>query len=218
MNSAKRRVSASRRAVSARQLNCGGRSNRRAFDLHGRTGRPSPTIGRSLRRRCPSNREVDIGASSLRLLRRADSWRLTKPAAKLKLVTTRPQFAAAPMNEVTRILSAVEQGDPQAAEQLLPLVYYELRKLAAHGWPGKPGQTLEATALVHEAYLRLVGGDDVQQEPDCGPYSGGGRGHGPGVRGTPWPCSAARGADARDFRLCGGRVPRRERRLEGHHD
>jgi RNA polymerase sigma factor (TIGR02999 family) len=62
------------------------------------------------------------------------------------------------MSEVTRILSAVEQGDPQAAAQLLPLVYEELRKLAAQKLAQeKPGQTLEATALVHEAYLRLVG-------------------------------------------------------------
>jgi RNA polymerase sigma factor (TIGR02999 family) len=62
------------------------------------------------------------------------------------------------MNEVTRILSAVEQGDPHAAEQLLPLVYEELRKLAAQKLAQeKPGQTLQATALVHEAYLRLVG-------------------------------------------------------------
>jgi RNA polymerase sigma factor (TIGR02999 family) len=61
------------------------------------------------------------------------------------------------MNEVTRILSAIEQGQPQAAEQLLPLVYEELRKLAAQKLAHeKPGQTLEATALVHEAYLRLV--------------------------------------------------------------
>ena len=68
------------------------------------------------------------------------------------------------MNEVTRILSAVEQGDPQAAEQLLPLVYSELRKLAAARLAHeKPGQTLQATALVHEAYLRLVGGG--QREP-----------------------------------------------------
>jgi RNA polymerase sigma factor (TIGR02999 family) len=62
-----------------------------------------------------------------------------------------------PMSEVTRILSAAEQGDPHAASQLLPLVYDELRRLAtarlAHE---KPGQTLQATALVHEAYLRLV--------------------------------------------------------------
>jgi RNA polymerase sigma factor (TIGR02999 family) len=61
------------------------------------------------------------------------------------------------MNEVTRILSAVEQGDPHAAEQLLPLVYAELRQLAAQKLAQeKPGQTLQATALVHEAYLRLV--------------------------------------------------------------
>src|SRR5262245_37345027 len=64
------------------------------------------------------------------------------------------------MSEVTRILSAIEQGDPWAAEQLLPLVYDELRKLAAQKLAHeKPGQTLEATALVHEAYLRLVGAD-----------------------------------------------------------
>jgi RNA polymerase sigma factor (TIGR02999 family) len=62
------------------------------------------------------------------------------------------------MSEVTRILFAIEQGDPQAAAQLLPLVYDELRKLAAQRLvQEKPGQTLEATALVHEAYLRLVG-------------------------------------------------------------
>src|SRR5262249_42026022 len=61
------------------------------------------------------------------------------------------------MNEVTRILSAVEQGDPHAAEQLLPLVYEELRKLAAQRLAReKPGQTVQATALVHEVYLRLV--------------------------------------------------------------
>jgi len=61
------------------------------------------------------------------------------------------------MNDVTRILSAIEQGDSHAAEQLLPLVYGELRRLAALKLAQeKPGQTLEATALVHEAYLRLV--------------------------------------------------------------
>jgi RNA polymerase sigma factor (TIGR02999 family) len=61
------------------------------------------------------------------------------------------------MTEVTRILSAIEQGDPRAAEQLLPLVYDELRRLAAQKLAGeKPGQTLQPTALVHEAYLRLV--------------------------------------------------------------
>jgi RNA polymerase sigma factor (TIGR02999 family) len=62
------------------------------------------------------------------------------------------------MSEVTRILSAIEQGDPSAAEELLPLVYEELRQLAAEKMAGeRPGHTLEATALVHEAYLRLVG-------------------------------------------------------------
>jgi len=61
------------------------------------------------------------------------------------------------MTEVTRILSAIEQGDPHAAEQLLPLVYDDLRKLAAQKLAQeKPGQTLQATALVHEAYIRLV--------------------------------------------------------------
>lgn len=61
------------------------------------------------------------------------------------------------MSDVTRILSAIDQGDTHAAEQLLPLVYDELRKLAAHKMANeKPGQLIQATALVHEAYLRLV--------------------------------------------------------------
>jgi RNA polymerase sigma factor (TIGR02999 family) len=64
------------------------------------------------------------------------------------------------MNEITRILSAIDAGDPHAAEQLLPLVYHELRQLAAQKLAREaPGQTLDATALVHEAYLRLVGCD-----------------------------------------------------------
>jgi RNA polymerase sigma factor (TIGR02999 family) len=67
------------------------------------------------------------------------------------------------MSDVTHILSAIEQGDPQAAEQLLPLVYDELRKLAAQRLAQeKPGQTLQATALVHEAYLRLVDVEKAQ--------------------------------------------------------
>src|SRR6266704_3518563 len=67
------------------------------------------------------------------------------------------------MNEVTRILSALEQGESHAAEQLLPLVYDELRRLAAQRLAQEnPGQTLQATALVHEAYLRLVGADPKQ--------------------------------------------------------
>jgi RNA polymerase sigma factor (TIGR02999 family) len=74
------------------------------------------------------------------------------------------------MSDVTRILSAIEHGDPHACEQLLPLVYDELCKLAAHRLAQeKPGQTLQATALVHEAYLRLLGAD--------GAKSWDGRGH-----------------------------------------
>jgi RNA polymerase sigma factor (TIGR02999 family) len=71
------------------------------------------------------------------------------------------------MSEVTRILSAIDQGDPHAAEQLLPLVYDELRQLAAQKLAHeKPGQTLEATALVHEAYLRLVGPTNARSYQD----------------------------------------------------
>jgi RNA polymerase sigma factor (TIGR02999 family) len=67
------------------------------------------------------------------------------------------------MSELTQILNALEQGDSRAAEQLLPLVYGELRQLAAQRLAHeKPGQTLQATALVHEAYLRLVGADQAQ--------------------------------------------------------
>ena len=65
------------------------------------------------------------------------------------------------MNDVTRILTAIEQGDVRAADELLPLVYQELRKLAAQRMKQeKPGQTLQATALVHEAYIRLVGAEE----------------------------------------------------------
>ena len=68
------------------------------------------------------------------------------------------------MNDVTRILSAIEHGDPQASEELLPLVYRELRRLAKQRLAQeKPGQTLQATALVHEAYLRLVEGEEAQR-------------------------------------------------------
>jgi RNA polymerase sigma factor (TIGR02999 family) len=77
------------------------------------------------------------------------------------------------MNEVTRILSAIEVGDPHAAEQLLPLVYDELRKLAAHKLAQeKPGQTLQATALVHEAYLRLVDADKAPHWNSRGHFFG----------------------------------------------
>lgn len=71
---------------------------------------------------------------------------------------------AGPMTDVTRILSQIESGDPSAAEQLLPLIYDKLRELAAARLAHeKPGQTLQATALVHEAYLRLVGVEQNQQ-------------------------------------------------------
>jgi len=79
-------------------------------------------------------------------------------------VATLSENAKPPMSDVTRILSAIERGDPAAAEQLLPLVYDELRKLAADKMAQeKRGQTLQATALVHEAYLRLVDTEKVQQ-------------------------------------------------------
>ena len=68
------------------------------------------------------------------------------------------------MNDVTRILAAIGQGDSRAPEELLPLVYQELRRLAAHRLAREaPGQTLQPTALVHEAYLRLVGADDASR-------------------------------------------------------
>lgn len=77
------------------------------------------------------------------------------------------------MNEVTRILSAIEQGDANAAEELLPVVYEELRKLAAAKLSNeKPGQTLQATALVHEAYLRLVDADEPQRWSGRGHFFG----------------------------------------------
>src|SRR4029077_10998953 len=67
------------------------------------------------------------------------------------------------MDAITQVLNAIEQGDPHAAEQLLPLIYDELRNLAAQKLAQeKPGQTLQATALVHEAYLRLVGPGEEQ--------------------------------------------------------
>src|SRR5262245_30186708 len=77
------------------------------------------------------------------------------------------------MTDVTRILSRIESGDPAAAEQLLPLVYDELRKLAAARLAHeKPGQTLQATALVHEAYLRLVDDDQAQHWNSRGHFFG----------------------------------------------
>jgi RNA polymerase sigma factor (TIGR02999 family) len=72
-------------------------------------------------------------------------------------IATRREARILTMKDVTRILNAIEQGDPQAAEQLIPLVYDELRAIAARRLAReKPGQTIQATALVHEAYLRLI--------------------------------------------------------------
>jgi RNA polymerase sigma factor (TIGR02999 family) len=80
---------------------------------------------------------------------------------------------AAPMADVTQILSQIESGDPSASEELLPLVYEELRKLAAARLAQeKPGQTLEATALVHEAYLKLVDVEKVQHWNSRGHFFG----------------------------------------------
>jgi RNA polymerase sigma factor (TIGR02999 family) len=77
------------------------------------------------------------------------------------------------VSDVTRILSQIESGDPSAAEQLLPLVYDELRKLAAARLAQeRPGQTLQATALVHEAYLKLVGGGQDQSWNSRGHFFG----------------------------------------------
>lgn len=83
------------------------------------------------------------------------------------------------MSEVTRVLAAIEQGDPQASDKLLPLVYEELRKLAAQRLANEaPGQTLQATALVHEAYLRLVGESPQSLSPDGrGEHPWNSRGH-----------------------------------------
>ncbi|MDG1897821.1 MAG: ECF-type sigma factor [Fuerstiella sp.] len=70
----------------------------------------------------------------------------------------------AAISDVTRILSAIERGDEEVSDKLLPLVYHELRKLAAAKLSNeKPGQTLQPTALVHEAYLKLLGGEDSKQ-------------------------------------------------------
>jgi RNA polymerase sigma factor (TIGR02999 family) len=75
------------------------------------------------------------------------------------------------MNDVTHILSAIERGDPKAADQLLPLVYDELRRLAAQRLAHeRPGQTLQATALVHEAYARLVGSAEPPRWEGCGHF------------------------------------------------
>src|SRR3954471_24538605 len=75
------------------------------------------------------------------------------------------------MSDVTQLLNAIDHGDPHAAAQLLPLVYEELRCLAAQKLAHEaPGQTLQPTALVHEAYVRLVGGNAAQRWNSCGHF------------------------------------------------
>ena len=92
-------------------------------------------------------------------------------AADAILKVVKLSLKATTMTDVTQILSQIEQGDPSAAEQLLPLVYDELRKLAAAKLAhDQPGQTLQATALVHEAYLRLVGNDNGQSWDNRGHF------------------------------------------------
>src|SRR5262245_1867081 len=94
--------------------------------------------------------------------RREGSLHGFPPPVTERLIVTNPpeRLCSGIMNEVTRILRAIDGGDPQAADQLLPLVYDELRQLAAQKLAReRPGLTLQATALVHEAYLRLVMGD-----------------------------------------------------------
>src|SRR5689334_8836956 len=90
-------------------------------------------------------------------------FRWHPPSRGVRVAAPSPLPEGASMTDVTRILSAIEEGEPQAAEQLLPLVYDELRRLAAQRLAQeKPGQTLQATALVHEAYLRLVDVDKAR--------------------------------------------------------
>jgi RNA polymerase sigma factor (TIGR02999 family) len=88
---------------------------------------------------------------------RVNKWKMGL-LAQPKMTNRFPRGRLASMNDITDILNAIEEGDPKAADRLLPILYEELRKIAAERLGHeKPGQTLQATALVHEAYLRLVG-------------------------------------------------------------
>ena len=99
--------------------------------------------------------------SCVKLIRINESVRFASSIEMLE--TAVPGRYLERMTDVTQILSQIERGDPRAAQQLLPLVYEELRRLAAARLAQeKPGQTLQATALVHEAYLRLVDVDQAQ--------------------------------------------------------
>jgi RNA polymerase sigma factor (TIGR02999 family) len=102
------------------------------------------------------------------------NWLASPPLARYHLGRSVANYASGEiMADVTRILSAIEEGDAQAAEELLPLVYDELRKLAAQKLLNeKPGQTLQATALVHEAYIRLVDVEKAQHWNSRGHFFG----------------------------------------------
>jgi RNA polymerase sigma factor (TIGR02999 family) len=111
------------------------------------------------------------------------------------------------MSEVTRILDKIEHGDPHAAEELLPLVYAELRRLAAQNLAReRPGQTLQATALVHEAYLRLVG-DNPDQHWDH-------RGHFFAAAAEAMRRIVVENARRKQTRKRGGDVPRQDANLD----
>ena len=111
------------------------------------------------------------------------------------------------MTDVTQILSQIEDGDPSAAEQLLPLVYDELRKLAAAKLAQeKPGQTLQATALVHDAYIRLVDVDKAQHWDSRRPLlccRGGGDASDSGGNGSPQKASQKHGGELERVELEG---------------
>jgi RNA polymerase sigma factor (TIGR02999 family) len=111
---------------------------------------PAPSLSPDWRRQVPRGASVEV-------TQRARRW----PSSRETICGPRGKLSG--MTDVTRILDALGHGDPHVAAELLPLVYDELRRLAARHLAGeKPGQTLDATALVHEAYLRLVGGGPEQ--------------------------------------------------------
>src|SRR5262245_59419462 len=114
--------------------------------------------------------ETDVGVSVRSRLRRLPCVQRAIPPTRARVLSPPRETSRSPrgrlprMTDVTRILSAIEQGDPHAAGQLLPLVYDELRQLATQKLAQEtPGQTLQPTALVHEAYLRLVDTEKAQQ-------------------------------------------------------
>src|SRR5262249_22147846 len=102
--------------------------------------------------------QSESGPKSVLAARPATTTGLSRTRLSRRMQNDVGRCSIASMSQVTRILEQIQQGDPHAAEQLLPLVYDELRKLAAQRLANEqPGRTLQATALVHEAYLRLVG-------------------------------------------------------------